>query len=425
MAVFIANGFDDSNLGGAALTIASTRLLKRAFPNDAVELLSVDEVGSRAHERFAFTLQAHPGLSVGEPLILGPKSGPLAGLRTVIESMRALKSKGEHPAVQRLAGASAVVGKAGHIYFQKGNGSLAGLASLWMTTYPLRLAAALGIPTAALNTSIGPFPSPLFRRVAASVLKQLDLVVPREPSAREEALRLGVRPERIVEVPDIVFSFDRPTEEAALAAAASAGLVHGRFGVITISKHGGMSDAFLDRLSETLSALLKGGVIDAVVAPIHASEDRALTEAFIRRASDPRIRILPMDGWSPERLMALYRSARFLISRRMHSAIFSLIAGTPAYPFTMEDNKVERVMGSLGLSSFVQQSPLRDASLLVERISADVEDPSVPDRILRAVASAREEVLRLPEILKACLVRSAERGTSSPLGPPRSLSHRR
>ena len=399
MSIIISNVFSDSNVGGAAITAATIRAAQAAFPGEPIKLVAIGET-EHFDTSHPFTLRTFPEVEMTAPLVI-PTPVALGGLRAVLRSVQVMRKRpADHPAVRAVGEAHAVISKGGYVYRERP--SWRSLMALWMTAFPIALGNAMGKPTAAVCTTIGPFKTRASRQLCKYLLSKASLVVPRDEFSYQAALDLGLDPGRVVYLPDIVFSYERPSVGAAEAAAARAGVQHERFGVLTLSKFGGINDAFLEALRDTVLELLDRGVVDDVLLPVHELQDRSLTVSFVSLVNDPRVRMLA-EGFGPDDLMALYRSSRFLIARRMHSAIFALVAGTPTFPFVMEGKKVQGVMGSLGLEDYLLHLPLSDPKQLADRIDAAVSDKSVEERVVRAVAGAREQLQRLPRYLQQYL----------------------
>ncbi len=405
MSILISNVFSDKNIGGAAITAATIRAAQDAFPDEPVKLVAVNQ-GPRFDVSHPFTMQAFPDAEIVPPLVQ-VKPGPLQGLRTVLRSLKIMRTlPADDRAVQTVGDAKAVISKGGYVYHERPNAK--SLMALWMTAFPIALGNAMGKPTAAVCTTVGPFKTEASRRLNKYLLGRADLVVPRDEFSYQAALDLGLDPERVIHLPDIVFSYDPPSDAEAQQMAERLGVSGQRFAVLTLSKtEGGQEDfhAHEDNVRAALVSLLEAGTLDRVLVTIHSDQDIELSDAFVAEINDPRV-VRVRDPFSPEQLMALYRAADVLIARRMHSAIFALVAGTPVVAFSMGGKKVQGVMGSLGLEDMLMPFPLSSPDALVERVREVTSNcEPLAARVLESVAGARSRVRKLPALLREYLVR--------------------
>lgn len=416
--VTISNVFTDHNKGGAAITAETVQMVRRALPDARIRLVAVRHETSGFERSHRFTLDRFPDVSISGPLV-ATGHGPFAGLRAAARSIWLVclaPRLASSPAVRSIRESNAVVSKGGHVFVERGG--LRRSISLWMTSLPLLLAARLQVPTAILCTTVGPFSTWHSRAVAAFVLRRISRVVVRDDRSYGEAVALGVDPDRVTSLPDIVFSAQRPAPERSREVAARLGFENDRFCAVTVSE-GPYDQEFFKNLKRTLTLLLERGVLDRVVVTCHAGEDVELSRTFVGSFDDSRAVFLEED-LSPDDLIALYGAARCLIGRRMHSAIFALVAGIPTFAFTKSGMKVQGVMESIGLKDLIMPYPEFDPVQFALRIERELSDPSILSaRIGRAVNQAADEVNRIPGLLFGIL---GEGGESAPVGEFESRS---
>jgi polysaccharide pyruvyl transferase WcaK-like protein len=402
--VVVSNAFSDDNRGGAAITGSTIGLLNDAFPRWRVALESVQAGSFRSLYRH--TLRRHPQTSVLPPLVT-PGRGPWPGVRAVARSLLILLfpriSRG--PAMKALRQASLVVSKGGFVFVDRGGAR--GLMALWLTTFPLILAARLGIPFVLLGCTVGPFHERLSRIVASICLRRARLIVVRDSRSAVEVRSIARLRGQVVESPDIVFRLSPPSTLEQEEAAQRFNLGGETFGVVTIRSRESASAtiALARRLALTATDLLNWGVVQRLAVVVQTdgdmTSDRAASQQLIRLLQDPRASLIAAD-LSPRELMALYGKATFIIACRLHSAIFAMIAGTPAVAVSLDREKTEGVFEGLGLAEYVIQPDFEPARAS-ELVASLARDDSFRPRLRRTVANAREEVDRLPELLKeAC-----------------------
>jgi polysaccharide pyruvyl transferase WcaK-like protein len=410
--VIISNVFTDHNKGGAAITAQTIECVQRAVSQADVRLVTVRHEADGYRTSHRFTARRFPDITIRGPLV-PPAGGPFAGIRAAARSLWLLlfaRRLASSPALREIVESQLVVSKGGHVFVERGG--IRRALSLWMTSLPLLLARRFGVPTAVLCTTVGPFTTWHSRAVAGFVLRRVTRLVVRDDNSLQEALALGVEPARVTSLPDIVFAASPPTAERCLQVAARFGLENSRFCVVTVSE--GTADGhFFEQLGRTLHRLLDGDTIDRVIVVRHAREDIALSRRFIDGLDDARASCLEED-LSPDDLLALYGAASCLIGRRMHSAIFALVAGIPTFAFTKTGMKVQGVMASLGLDDLVMTYPDFDPMGFAARIERELRNPEVlRNRIAGAVQGAATELDRIPGILSELL---AGDGVPAPAG---------
>lgn len=396
--VVISNVFPDDNRGGAAITAATIETVRKAWPGARVSLVTT---GAPRPEAYRHTLARHPSVELLPPLVPVPR-GPLGGVRAVLRSLlaMALPALAAGSTLERIREAAAVVGKGGEVFTGKRRGGA--LAGFWLAVFPLVLGRRLRLPTALHAITVGPYrPGSAAARLAGWVLRRVDLVLVRDRRSYREARMLGVPSERLQLVPDVVFSMEAPDVEWSSRTAERLELEPLRFGAVTITtSRGAHDDELFDFLGASLKQVLGQGVVDtiAVVLQTHgrASSDGVASEAFVRRFDDPRVRLIE-DDLSPEDLIALYGAAAFMVGCRLHSTLFSVIAGTPAFPISRATTvKADDLFETLGLERFVvrlegdEEAKVR----LAVRLAEDLEQASAEREALQREILAAAQRLR-------------------------------
>lgn len=159
---------------------------------------------------------------------------------------------------------------------------------------------------------------------------------------------LGVRESAIVEVPDIVLGMEPPTADAVQQACRQAGVSSGHYATMTVQLKNRRERRALDleALARAAEVLLAQPNIHEVLV-VDQAGDGADSRDLVARIG-PRARLIA-DDLSPEELVALYGGSVITVACRLHSAIFSLVAGTPAIAISVTPLKAEGVYASVGL----------------------------------------------------------------------------
>lgn len=409
--VVITNVYSDDNRGGAAITAATVDAVRDAFPDASIGLVTMlnDGPASAGHHRHteqtvdADTLPA--AIRVG-----GGRLGPsLAVLRSLVTLGFGRRLIGGTPTLRRLADADVVVAKGGQLFRPF---SWRGLPGLWLSGFPLVFARRCGVPTAAFAISIGPFqPNRAGRassKVVGLILRRCSAVLARDDASLELAIELGVPSERVHRVPDAVFATEPPPAELTAEVLQRIGLDGARFVAITATNHMSIPEAeavINPELVSVVRALLDGGVVDRVAVVLQTdgagTSDRTASLRFLELLSDDRA-VLVDEDFGVAELMALYRGARLTIGGRVHSNIFSVVVGTPAFPFEYWGSKALNLFEPIGLGDLVLRIEEGCAPAIGARVTkAMADETAIRERVRTAGEALRVESKRSVDLLRS------------------------
>jgi colanic acid/amylovoran biosynthesis protein len=404
--LFLTNVFPDGNKGGAAITGATIAAAIQAVPDSTVTLIATQVRSSDFAQSHRYTMRAHPKARVVMPIV-APRNELIAGLRATVRSLPLVfsrRARDRHTIAKEIAQADLVVSKGGYVFVERH--TLRNLLSNWLTVLPLIIAARAGVPTAAIGATVGPFTTWFSKSLNGWVLRQLDLVVPRDEYSYRAAIEAGVSPAKLAMLPDVVFSHPGPDPHTRELIAERFAMRDRRVGVVTIAEGPGDAE-FLPGLRDCLIRLVEQNVIDIVMLVFQSDQDAEITMRFAEMLPQHVVEFRS-DDLSPDELIALYAEASFVLARRMHSAIFALIAGVPTFAVAKYAVKVQGVMRSLNLEDYLVDYPQIDVDQLCSRIKAAVADrDAVSARVSAAVEKARDELLRLPLLLRKVANRQA------------------
>lgn len=401
--VVVSNVFGDDNRGGAAITSATVQAVRRAFPAARVSLLAVPAPDVPLERSHRHTLAAHPDV---ELLVAGgtARTGPLKGLRAVLRTLVWLlwpRSPSLPLSLQRVRSADLVVSKGGFVFVER-NG-WRGLLSLWVTAFPLTFAWRIGVPTVAFSTSIGPFRSRPSRWLNGFLLRRVTLVLPRDQRAYVAARDLGVPGSRLEQVPDSALGLEKPSHQDVEAAREH--YADGqRYAVVAIRLTSDR-DPLLDALVGTIRSTLASGGVSRILVVDQVSTDAAASARLVAAVADPRVRRVAGDH-PPSALMAIYGGAEVVIACRLHAAIFSLAAGTPAVAVSIDGTKTEGVFEALGLGDAVLTREQATATGLTAAVSRVVlQSQEQRQAIRRAMIPAQAKARSLHSRLERAVQR--------------------
>jgi colanic acid/amylovoran biosynthesis protein len=371
--ILIVNLHSCRNIGDAAITEATIENFRRRFPEAKITLaandpeshagLDVDAVESSLssyvrsldrQRRWRWNVWRAPGVLArvaGEARLNRPGGDPAAPGET--EGLSRLF------AVYREADLVASCG--GGIFTASHRWAL---GPFW-SALTLAYGDMVGKPVYMLPQSVGPFATAIHRRAARFAYSRLRFITARDPISEAAAVALGTgRPCHLA--PDIAFALKPAPAEMGARWLESQGvdLVHRPTIGITVldwearTRRTGDQASYEDairglvrRLSSTLDA--QTILFTQADGPSLPEDDRPVMRRIAGPLSDVRRLVMIESMPTAKALMSAYGHLDFLVGTRMHSGIFSAVAGTPFLAIGYLD-KAQGTFGMMGLESQVQ-----------------------------------------------------------------------
>jgi polysaccharide pyruvyl transferase WcaK-like protein len=397
--VVISNVFADDNRGGAAITEATMRFANQVVPGASLRLVAVSGDATRLD-----TSHRHSRTRLGPddevlPAPFAP-SGRFGGLRAVSRSILALlrRPTSRAPrALQEIYGAALTISKGGHVFVDRVG--LRSLLGLWLTAYPVVYASRWGIPTIVYGASIGPFVGRMDKALSAQILRRVTLVMPRDALSRQRLETLGVPTSQIVEMPDSVFSSDPPTTPERQTMLQTLDLAQGRYLAASARMRRPEDAQRLDLLAVSIAeAAARIACVERVVLVLQvdgrSASDAEATEYLRERLDERGVRVRVIgDDLDHRALAAVYGGAAATVACRMHSAILSVLAGTPATVLEMDGTKAAGVFAMLGAPEAVFPFDRFDPAALAETVTQFAEGQRADE--MRQRFAAGVEALRM------------------------------
>lgn len=384
--IVVSNLFGDINRGGAAITAETIEVAQATGARVAgISIQRVDPETSHPHTRARF-----PEV----PIYVAPltaRPGPLRGLRQTLRSLGYLArpyAEGLPEGLDAVRKSDLVISKGGYVFVDRS--SLKNLMAMWSTVFPLVYAIRIGVPVVAFPTSVSPQRHWGSKTLSRWLLPRISTLFARDPLSARAARNLGVADDVIVEVPDIVLGMDPPDEADIERQCSSVGVEPGRFATFTVQ----LRDRAANRprefaaLAQVAAAVLAHPKIEVVLVVDQAGDSRDSAE-LVHLIGD-RARLVD-DNLSPADLVALYGGSALTVACRLHSAIFSLVAGTPAVAVSVTPLKAEGVYASLDLPSH-WVVPIDDVDHLGAVVAEVLNQPWSSTEIREHVATAAAEL---------------------------------
>jgi polysaccharide pyruvyl transferase WcaK-like protein len=172
---------------------------------------------------------------------------------------------------------------------------------------------------------------------------------------------------------------------------------------------------FLPGLEQAILRSSEKRLFSAFRVVVQSFEDRLITRQFVGRlqALGLNAALLDTSLEPPSALLTIYGESRATVSTRLHGAIFSTLANTPAIALSADPSKAEGVMSEVGLGDWVLPlDPARADELFYRLLEAT--QPSTPGKIRVLVELAAHRVesaeLQVQSLLKGVHSRSNKVG---------------
>jgi colanic acid/amylovoran biosynthesis protein len=404
--ILIVNAHSQANAGDQAIVLGQLRLLKNLFPAAKVAITS----RTPALDRPAL---AAWGVEVIAPLFHSPAGfrdrwrGCLNAILSLVFPLPAWVF------LRRLRRADLVFACGGGYFYSSKR--IPGF-TFWQNFLHLRLAACFKKEISFFPQSYGPLANPLSRRLLAGLLASefVRAVFAREEislAALREILPAGAGQRKLQPCPDMAFDFS-PELEPFSANIDLSGLPHPRLalalrdwdfpGQTTRKAKLREREAYLQAVVAACQALhRKHGssffIFSQAQGPSSAEDDRRMADHIHGRlrTAIPHTHLRLVEtavGASPSWIVDLLRQADMLLTSRMHAAILSFLAGTPAAVIAYQ-HKSLGVLRSMDLEAFSLPIEKMDAEALFTLCAAVLRDRDAwQKRIQRAVGEARTEI---------------------------------
>jgi polysaccharide pyruvyl transferase WcaK-like protein len=274
---------------------------------------------------------------------------------------------------------------------------------LLRTLYPLLLARRMGVPRAVWGHSIGPVRGLMSKAMLRVALRGASIEVRDDASlalCRELGLPAGRTPD---------FALLTKSSETLSPRVAIAGGGRRSIGVTAkrISSDGALQQRYIDAMVAGLESIASSASVEGAGLTIHLvpqvigptpSEDDRPVLSRIAEALAPLDCVLESPPRDVTAALSLYGSFDFVLATRLHSALLSICAGTPAAVFGYVGGKARGAVEDLMLPEWVTTSTIDDIPGMATRCyERRGELRSLADAGVSA-ARSRLTALRLPDL---------------------------
>jgi len=269
--------------------------------------------------------------------------------------------------------------------------------------------------------SIGPLYYIFTKKLIRFTFNRASVILAREEiSANYMKNTINILPQKIIVVPDSVFVLNRPHKKEIEKVSLSYSFPYKKFIVFVIRALKTSRDEMkVFRLFKELANFLYDKEIIekcVIITQCHHFPDykgfesdeeisRSLFEYLTRKKECP-VELIS-KAFSHDELLAIYAAARYVISLRLHAALFSLISGTPVLAISVSGFKTEGIMQSLGLAKNVYKEGevrLNKQEIINRLLEYEKNYDGNVQEILEHIKLARKKAHETPNIVRSFMI---------------------
>lgn len=234
---------------------------------------------------------------------------------------------------------------------------------LWPAIYDYRLSLSLGKPLVFFTQTLGPFTQKKYQKAFQDIFTRASVIFLRDERSKRHLIDIGIPKERIRLAKDAAFALRSPTELNKDGVSGERLKVAISVRSLRFFNESGRDlwQAYLESVRamvEMLATQFQAEVVFLSTCqgiPEYWTDDAAIADEVVSELSDDALARTSIDRRfrQPTEVVDAYARFDLVIATRMHSAILSLIAGTPvigiAYEFKLEELFAQLGMARLSL----------------------------------------------------------------------------
>jgi colanic acid/amylovoran biosynthesis protein len=427
--ITIVHGLPDTNSGGSALGVALVNVLKRKFDNPSLTYISSHTNPDAIRDAYPFIMEEHSDLEIIPYPVFARADNynvkssfvrKIVAIKWILATLGAFfillfPFLARNKSFRKIKNSSLLISRGTNIFYDKKGQLINSLLSKFWLCIPLLFAWRVKVPFVIYAQTIGPIHSRFVKMLMKFVLKRATIVLPREQYSydylRDE---LRIPESNLVLVPDSVFGLEGPANNEVDAICKKHSLPKDEYSCLVVRHYMEKgSEKNSDQMFESLISLskhiLKQGISKKVVVVTQCHDlpnyrgfecDSKISQQLFARLKEELGEhvILIDEPLSPHEAMCIYGGSRYLISVRLHAAIFAMIVGTPAIAVSYWGSKTRGIFEMLGFeNAFVEKEDLT-GPLLIEKLT-DIEDnyKNYLDDMMTKVESAYDRAQKTPE----------------------------
>ncbi|MCD6310574.1 MAG: polysaccharide pyruvyl transferase CsaB [Candidatus Eremiobacteraeota bacterium] len=248
--------------------------------------------------------------------------------------------------------------------FLSGGGGLLQDATGWKSVYYymglVKLAKMAGCKTMIFGQGIGPLNGAQTRAFTKGIGNQLDLITVRDQPSARLLKEIGIEKPRILVTADMVFCLEPASKKRLDVIMKNEGITsRNPFFIVSVRPWKG-SENHPERIGEAVEVITRNTGWQAVFIPFQPDQDDEVTTRAWKASKN--CGVVLQGRYLPNELLSIFYRAHFTIGMRLHSLIFSTIAGAPSVGIVY-DPKVRNFMDSIN-APYVQLSGIDKNKIL-------------------------------------------------------------
>jgi polysaccharide pyruvyl transferase WcaK-like protein len=352
--IVIVNAWHDDNAGDSAIADVCITFAKELWPKAPILVHTMLSRSDPKYSTWHRHLKVqHPDVNFCPGLFPEPVSGgrwrkvslvarSLASLPLLLPG---LPTTSRRRVTAYLSSAQRVIVVGGSDLFELRHPVLTSSLRLRRLLEPCRIAAKLKVPFHLWGHTIGPFEGGRGEKFMRGILNAAAEVIVREDISRGLAHTIAPESDPVT-LPDLAFALSVGDDTGRVLSGRYAALVpRGHI----LDEQVGDEPRLVKEFAQLALKLLEQGEVDRVfvvpqvVGPSSVEDDEGIVRKIVERAAHPMVAAIE-GGLSPRQLQTLYAHAAGVIAVRLHGAILSIAAGTPAYAISYFTAKTQGVL---------------------------------------------------------------------------------
>lgn len=279
--------------------------------------------------------------------------------------------------------------------------------SLWYYTFLMRLAKKKGLGVMPYANGVGPIVGEIGAKLARSALEDCDIISLREELSLGELERLGVKNKNVVVTADPAFMLSPCDCDWLSHLLAREGFEPDKlYAAFALRRCEGLVQNFEGEIINVCRTLRERHGIVPVFIAMQQPNDVGLSRSLAAATGG-----LCITEMTAQELIGIMSACRFTVGMRLHSLIYSAVAGTPVIPLSY-DVKVDALANSMNGASNIKGTitPISVKTLTSDALSAEIEHviacrDEMAAQITSAASTLAEEARRSAKLLAKLMER--------------------
>lgn len=443
--ISIIYGIPDTNTGGSALGISLLNLLKNHFKKFNFYYVSSHGDKTILENAYPMFSRYHPDVKIIPfPHYLRKDSveEKKSYLRIYKKVLWIIFSIGSlffllfpplgklNDTLKIISQSKLVIGRGTNIFYDKNsfNGLkyLQNVIAFYNLCFIPLYCSRIKVPYVIYGQSFGPIHKSINKKLFRIIMNNAELILPRESLSQKYLVNeFLIEKEKIKVIPDSVFSLKKPSSEEIKNRVKRFNLNYKQIYVFIIRELMEKNNSELENLLNFYEMIFKGVQLTysdlsclILTQCAHAKQynsfenDEHISDILyqrLKKINHHKVSLIS-ELLTPDDIISILDHALFAVSVRLHSSIFSIIAGTPVFTVSYWGNKTKGIFYDLKLNEYVIEKDNLSSIIVIEKIKHLINDyETKSERINKINKEVHLESLRSPELINHLIFNSNDK----------------